>query len=515
MPGALAQAAVVVLLCCAAIIDCDPASPHPRPRPSASGPAPSHSSHAPSSSYPAPPLYGHAQRHAGLRQPLPSESSPAPSYAGHAPSTPSPAFSVPSPAHSTASPALFVPSPAHSTASPAPPVASYTPSAQGPAHPTPSPALPLMGRAPSASSPAPLTAGNARLNASPAPYASSPAPKAPAPPPQLVLGAVGSTVELPCHNAEPAWIEPRWGRWHRGGGDSGGGGGDSGGGGGDSGGGGGAASSSEAPPDRRGAFWSWISRDGRHRGQVIADVYPRGSARRYLSPLRPRAAMRRGRGAFLLGDFSLRLGPLRPGDAGAFTCRLHEAGSGRRDYTRTLRLETVQVVPSHRGPFSPRSPLALSCALSHWPQPRPPRVTWSLRGLPLAMGPQPRHRRRLGDGGRSVAIRRLRLDDAGAWACHVTAPGGATATATFDLRFRDDGASPAKGGAVAAAVTTGPLAPTARGCRPDAAPERPPPMPLLAPGLLIVGMAAGAGLALIVVVVACRRSRARNDGTRP
>ncbi|CAN0412653.1 unnamed protein product [Lampetra fluviatilis] len=389
--------------------------------------------------------------------PAPSHPSHAPSTSGHAPSTPSPALSVPSPA---------------------PPVTSHTPSAQSSAHPT--------------ASPAPLTAGHAYFNASPAPTTL-------APPTQLVLGAVGSTVELPCHNAEAVWVEPRRGRGHRGvGGASGRGGVASGGGGG--------ASSSEAPPDRRGAFWSWISRDGRYRGQVIVDVYPRGSARRYVSPLRPRAAMRHG--AFLLGDFSLRLGPLRPGDAGAFTCRLHEAGSGRRDFTRTLRLETVRVVPSHRGPFSARSPLSLSCALSHWPQPL--RVTWSLRGLPLATGPQPRRRRRLGDGGRSVAIRRLRLDDAGAWACHVTAPGGATATATFDLRFRDDVASPAKG------VTTGrlPATPAPGGCRPDAAPDWPaPPLLLLAPGLLMVGMATGAGLALLVVV-ACRRSRARNDGTR-
>ncbi|XP_062896277.1 lymphocyte activation gene 3 protein-like [Mobula hypostoma] len=176
-----------------------------------------------------------------------------------------------------------------------------------------------------------------------------------------------------------------------------------------------ALSGPQRPPRlllRRDVRWSWSGPPPGREPLPLLMVGSDGVVRRGRTGPARRASLR---GAHP-GDFSLQLGQAEASDAGRFHCL---AQLGPRRLEREMQLHVVRVSSHAPGPVMEGKSVALRCEiLENLPL---AVVSWYRRGSQLKASTQIG----ISDGGRTLTIRRLEVEDAGIWECDVQYEGKA------------------------------------------------------------------------------------------
>ncbi|NXN10734.1 LAG3 protein, partial [Indicator maculatus] len=143
--------------------------------------------------------------------------------------------------------------------------------------------------------------------------------------------------------------------------------------------------------------------------------------------MRPRVAIQDS--ALRSGNFSLRISPVRSGDAGLYEARVaHNAEL----LSCRLQLGVVTVTPSQPSPVVENEPLLLSCNSSH--QASLVETCWF-------------HKRRLLPSSRTFCSRgahfmlRPAMSDAGYWHCQLRYSDNEIVSATYNLQILGNGPS--------------------------------------------------------------------------
>ncbi|XP_072132704.1 uncharacterized protein [Mobula birostris] len=176
-----------------------------------------------------------------------------------------------------------------------------------------------------------------------------------------------------------------------------------------------AFSGPQRPPRlllRRDVRWSWSGPPPGRAPLPLLMVGSDGVVRRGRTGPALRASLRGEHP----GDFSLQLGRAEDSDAGRFRCL---ARLGPRRLEREMQLHVVRVSSHAPGPVMEGKSVALRCEiLENLPL---AVVSWYRRGSQLKASTQIG----ISDGGRTLTIQRLEVEDAGIWECDVQYEGRA------------------------------------------------------------------------------------------
>ncbi|XP_067997780.1 lymphocyte activation gene 3 protein [Melanerpes formicivorus] len=172
--------------------------------------------------------------------------------------------------------------------------------------------------------------------------------------------------------------------------------------------------------DKMSMLWLRHGGSGQQEPQVVLEVGPSG-LRKMSLPMRPRVTVPDS--ALRSGDFSLRISPVRSGDAGLYEARV---AHNTELLSCRLQLGVVTVTLSQPSPVVENEPLLLSCNSSH--RARLVETCWFHKGHLL---PTPRTFCLRG----AHFMLRPAMSDAGYWRCQLRYSDDEVVSATYNLQI--------------------------------------------------------------------------------